>query len=135
MTNRMVIGKRGSEMGLWLSKSGIDVLTAEEKDLLVSSSETRFAFLTNGEVVVPHGGNATVNYPVTLTNEPLLLLQPIYFGTGFTAAYVPVGYYYSTGGLNVIADLTFTAGKSSFSSHNPYLHDATFSYMVAMLRQ
>lgn len=42
MTARVLIGKRGSEYGLWVSKAGCDVNTCSEDDMMLSMGITVF---------------------------------------------------------------------------------------------
>lgn len=41
MVERVLMGQRGSEMGLWISKPGKNVLTASESDMLFLATPTR----------------------------------------------------------------------------------------------
>ncbi|SOC89987.1 hypothetical protein SAMN05216358_0003 [Rhizobium sp. AN5] len=41
MANRVLLGQRGSEMGLWVSKPGYDVLTTAERNMLFLATPSR----------------------------------------------------------------------------------------------
>ncbi len=41
MTNRVLLGEKGSEYGLWISKPTVDVTSANRRDLVFSSSDGR----------------------------------------------------------------------------------------------
>lgn len=41
MANRVLLGQRNSEMGLWISRPGFDVLTAGENDMLFLATPTK----------------------------------------------------------------------------------------------
>lgn len=42
MANRVALGERGGQYGLWVSKAGVDVLTAADADLLFNSNAANY---------------------------------------------------------------------------------------------
>ena len=76
MTNRVVLGARGSEMGIWVSKPGYNVLTASEADMLLSSNQTTAQIVQTGRINA--SGNA---YPYLVT-FPNLEYTPIVMAMG-----------------------------------------------------
>lgn len=81
MANRVCLGKRSvGQIGLFISKPGVDVLTAADADLLFSSSINAMQMIVTGTIAVPNysqGGNpyATIGYP-DLGYIPTVLILP-----------------------------------------------------------
>jgi hypothetical protein len=50
MTNRLILGNRSGQYGLWISKPGIDVLTASDRDCLFSSDVRAFQVVQSGDL-------------------------------------------------------------------------------------
>ena len=64
MGNRVQLGKRGSDYGLWVSKTGANVLTCDPEDMLFNSSATEIAgnVLASGSLTITFSGsNLTTN--------------------------------------------------------------------------
>ncbi|WP_196258557.1 hypothetical protein [Pelagibacterium limicola] len=57
MSNRILLGQRGSEQGLWIAKPGQNVLTANDADLQYSSSFPAFGIVEQGT----HNVNWTIS--------------------------------------------------------------------------
>lgn len=63
MANRTIIGTRGTDVGIFISKPGIDVLTAAEQDLLLSTSQPSLQFVQMGSITFSSAGNIDVAIP------------------------------------------------------------------------
>lgn len=48
MTNRVVLGKRGGVSGMWVSAPGVDVLTAADAQMLLSTSRANVQIVASG---------------------------------------------------------------------------------------
>jgi hypothetical protein len=79
MTNRLVMGAHPSlGVGIWLSRPGINVLTASaDADFLLSSSLKNEQIFAAGFVpsLASGGGSSTVSWGITLPSAPLVLFQ------------------------------------------------------------
>jgi hypothetical protein len=73
MARRIILGQRGSDFGLWVSRAGVDVLGASGTDLLFDMSTRRGMVLEEGSAVVPGGGNSvTISFARTYPSIPLV---------------------------------------------------------------
>lgn len=82
MTNRVCLGQKGSDTGIWVSKPGVNVLTAGEDDMLLSTSFRALQIIASGVISSP--ANLT-NYDRTIPNlgfQPIVLI-----GGNFATAY------------------------------------------------
>lgn len=78
MARRMVLGRRGTAFGLWISKPGSDALSAAEAQLLFSMTSRAGMVLSSGTVVVPNGGVAArVSFGTTYPSVPLVFCGPL----------------------------------------------------------
>lgn len=74
MTNRVLLGKKGSDYGLWVSKPGQNVLTASDDNMLLSTDFQAFQIVASG--VINNPSNNT-DYNLTIPNlgfTPIVLL-------------------------------------------------------------
>ena len=74
MSRRIVLGQRGSEGGIWVSKPGYDAMTATEDQCLLSTTTQSLQIVASGVIYGP--GNQT-DYDFTIPNlgyTPLVLL-------------------------------------------------------------
>ncbi len=63
MGNRVLLGKKGSEYGLWVSKSGVNVTTAGVQDLLFDSSALEtMTIYKSGTVSLTMGTTTNTTY-------------------------------------------------------------------------
>ena len=65
MGNRVIVGRKGSEYGLWVSKPGSDVTSVGDKDMLFASSASgmgQVLFFQAIDVSNGAGVTTTVNY-------------------------------------------------------------------------
>lgn len=60
MANRVLLGKRGSDYGLWISKPGKNVLTITEAEDFIFNSNWQRAAIVHEAGIVPNGEGATV---------------------------------------------------------------------------
>ncbi len=82
MTNRIVLGQRGSESGIWVSKPGINALTAGADDLLLSTSISAMQIVASGVI---SGPSSNTDYDFTIPDlgfTPMVLI-----GGSHVAAY------------------------------------------------
>jgi hypothetical protein len=127
---RVLIGQRNSDIGLWVSKPGKNVLTASDDECLVSPTNPNLAFLIKGQVSLPanDGANSTVLYGSTLSDEPIVWAQVIRNSETLIPAL-----QYDTG-LNEAGGApprwSVTPGLSSFKVTNLQAVAYTFQYIV-----
>lgn len=85
MANRVLLGQEGSDYVLKVSKSGVNVLTAGDDDLLFDSTKPEASFIIKSGTVsvttgtpsggqTPMGSSAWVNFGVTLSYYPLVTI-------------------------------------------------------------
>lgn len=73
MARRMVLGRRGTAYGLWISKAGADAASAGEADLLFSMSQRAGMVLASGTTTVPAaGGSRRIDFGTTYSSKPLV---------------------------------------------------------------
>lgn len=73
MANRILLDKSG----LRVSKPGVNVLTAEQRDLIFDSSWSQITPYMKGTVPLSTGSSGvTVLFGKTFTNRPLCILRP-----------------------------------------------------------
>ena len=73
MTRRIILGRRGSTYGLWVSKPGVDVETAGAADLLFDMTQRHGMILEEGSAVVPSGGGTrTISFAREYPSIPLV---------------------------------------------------------------
>lgn len=80
---RMIVGRRGNETGVWMSRRGVDVRTAGKNDLLISPTDPNLSFLLNGIVTLAPSKTTTVLFGAVLHKPPLVLPQMSYKGESF----------------------------------------------------
>lgn len=120
MANRVLLGKKGTEYGLWISKPGVDVTTANTDQLLFSSSNSAFKYgqvLAKGSHTFPTTAGSTHSVTVTMpTNkEPY-----VFWYTDTNSTYSPISVYenlvdvsYSFSGSNTTVQF-YKYGSSTF---------------------
>lgn len=114
MTRRIVLGRRGAEFGLWVSKPGYDAATAPDTGLLFGMTKRFGMVLASGTVVCPTGGaTASVSFGATQPAAPLIFCGSL---TEQPSPY-PVATTVSTTGFTVRAlsiwDGSYPAGGRS----------------------
>ena len=79
MARRLVLGRRGgTTYGLWVSKSGVDALTAGSDQLLIDMNARYGMVLENGSAVVPAGGAALrVSFSRAYPSVPMVFCGPL----------------------------------------------------------
>jgi hypothetical protein len=127
MTNRVLLGKRGTEYGLWVSKPGIDVTTAGIDDLLFSSSSSSTKY---GQVLAQGshtfsttaGQTHSVNVTMPVGKEPF-----VYWYVSFSASqFTPF--------TNLMSDVdvsyTFSANTTTVNFYKYGLNTFTVYYII-----
>jgi hypothetical protein len=73
MARRIILGRRGSAHGLWVSKAGIDAETAAGTNLVFDMSQRLGMVLEEGTAVVPSGGTTrSVSFAREYPSIPLV---------------------------------------------------------------
>jgi hypothetical protein len=72
---RLLIGQRGNDYGMWLSKRGKDATTATDDDMLISPTANNFQFFANGVVDLKALTDVSVNYGIAVDEIPLVYSQ------------------------------------------------------------
>jgi hypothetical protein len=67
MSNRVLLGNRGGTYGLWVSRPGQDVITANTSQLLFDSASATVRILAQGTAAFTPGGSNTVSISYGLT--------------------------------------------------------------------
>lgn len=70
-TRRVILGKRGDDYGLFVSKAGFDAFTAGDDDLVFNSNQNVFKIVSEGNVNITadNGGGTGVIGQVTITHN------------------------------------------------------------------
>jgi len=93
MANRVLLGKKGTEYGLWISKPGVDVTTANTDQLLFSSSNSVFKY---GQVLASNthtfSTTAGTTHSVTVT-MPVNKEPYVFWYTDSNTTYTPLSLY------------------------------------------
>lgn len=104
MANRVLLGKKGTEYGLWISKPGIDVTTADISDLMFSSSDSSYKYgqvLAKGSHTFSSTAGATHSVTVTMpaNKEPYVfwynLISSRFTPVNFLDPSIEVSYSFS----------------------------------------
>lgn len=75
MTSRVLLGVRGAEAGLWVSRPGFDVVTTARNRMMLATDSQSFQVLQSGTVGFPgSGGDASITIP-DQGFTPLVLLS------------------------------------------------------------
>jgi len=103
MARRMILGRRGAEYGLWVSKPGFDAETGIESQLAFSMGKRHGMVVASGTVLCPGGGQTTsISFGYPQPSVPLifcgdLVTRPSAFPiatlasqTGFTIQPLPI---------------------------------------------
>lgn len=76
MANRIVMGERSGQYGLWVSKPGFNVLTTGQENMLLSMGEDSLQSVHTGTVTISSSGaEVAVSMPISLPFTPLILMQ------------------------------------------------------------
>ena len=70
---RVIIGQRGNDMGLWVSRPGVNVHVATEDQLLVSPDTANLRFLMQGQYT--RSSPFFIFYGAVLRNVPIVWAQ------------------------------------------------------------
>jgi hypothetical protein len=134
MANRILLGQRGSEYGLWVSKPGKNVITDGVEDLLFSSSSSDFKYgqvLARGRYTFSStdGDTVTVNVTIPSNTKPFAVYYPAVNLVGGTST---DGYY---PGLpissRVVVNYTFPSSNSCDVEFYKYGNETpTIGYII-----
>mgnify|MGYP001404426683 CR=1 FL=1 len=92
MTNRLLIGQRSTnEFGMWVSKPGYDVLTADNTQLLFGTNLAAIQILAKGTFTMLNGNTQT---DVTIANYGFYPVPMVVYATLGTS-YIPTFEYQS----------------------------------------
>ena len=96
MARRVVFGLRGGEYGIWVSRPNVDVLSAGDDQLLLSSSRRSAQVIASGVLNVSAGQTYGISWPVNLGFSPVILAGSArydakYAHTSGTTANITVG--------------------------------------------
>lgn len=83
MANRVCLGQRSSDIGLFISKPAVNVLTASLDNMLFSSSARAYQAVASGTVAIANNSSTTIAYPNN-GYVPTVLMFPVF--TGFVAS-------------------------------------------------
>ena len=64
MANRVLLGKRGSEYGLWVSKPGSNVVSCDPEDMLFDSENMDFGQVLARGMVAGNAGATNISVTV-----------------------------------------------------------------------
>lgn len=118
MTNRVILGQKGGNYGLWVSKAGFDVLTTTADNMLFDMSGSLLQIIQSGEFTV----NSTTNIPLSNTGG----VTPIAMIWNKTQTY-----YGATGSLNpLFFDISVTSSQLSISLASGFTGTYTGTYIV-----
>lgn len=73
MTNRIVLGQKGGDYGLWVSAPGHNVLTASESNMLFSMSGIMTQVIQSGSFTID-GSSTSVSIPITVSGSPCAIV-------------------------------------------------------------
>lgn len=86
MVNRVLFGKRGTnDFGLWISKPGFNVLSANDDQLLFSSAWSTLQVVQAGSVAVSDNDPTTVAIPNLGYKPTVILIPEVQFSSIFSA--------------------------------------------------
>ena len=105
MANRVLLGKRGSDYGLWVSKTGANVLTCDPEDMLIDANRAEIVsqpldsgtgtvtFTSSGGSFI-NADSGFINYNATYDYIPILMytfvdsgnnrVYPMYYENSWT---------------------------------------------------
>jgi hypothetical protein len=121
MANRVLLGSKGGQQGLYISKPGVDVLTASPDQLLF---DTRLGHYGSVIAFGTATAGSVINFPtmpyipmafVMLTNGTTLLGSKSYVRTK-TAGELPAG---TSGGSQSLRNPSYSITTSTLTINNP----------------
>lgn len=124
MTDRVQFGERNGQYGLWVSKPGIDVKTAQPGQFLLDTNSKIFQSVLSGDTLLRVVGNdvatlaatyvQTVQLPSAFAGFSNLVMNAVFYGVSdagiyYSASNISSGYlkFRATGGA-VTLSLVFT---------------------------
>lgn len=94
MANRVLLGKKGSDYGLWVSRPGQNVLTANDADMLFSTSAEVVTVMQSGVVQLTAAGagrfdTVPLNYGYTPFVRVTMIIDNSNAGVTEDVAFIP----------------------------------------------
>ena len=123
MANRVQLGKRGSEYGLWISKPGANVLTCDQEDMLFDSTNMDYGQTLARGFVAGDAGATNVSVTVRDGVDPFVITRGFDNGgkvlsTRRSAVGGSTQDFFATGGFYVTVTVS-TSGSSSTVTITP----------------
>lgn len=76
MANRIVMGERSGQYGLWVSKPGFNVLTTGQENMLLSMGEDSLQAVHTATISMPTNvPEVSTSIPISIPYTPLVLMQ------------------------------------------------------------
>ena len=75
MTQRVLLGQRGTDYGLWVSEPSVDVLTATDDQLLLNPTRKQFQIIDRGTIP----SQSTTTYQVYTLTHANWGFTPLFF--------------------------------------------------------
>lgn len=80
MTGRVILGQKAGQLGMWVSRPGVDVLSAVDDDMLLSTSRAGIQIIASGVIYSP-GNNTSHDFAIpALGYTPLVIVTGAYVG-------------------------------------------------------
>lgn len=76
MANRIIMGERSGQYGLWVSKPGFNVLTTGQENMLLSIGEDSLQAVHTATISIPTNvPEVATSIPISIPYTPLILMQ------------------------------------------------------------
>ena len=122
MANRVQLGKRGSEYGLWVSKPGANVLTCDQEDMLFDSTNMDYGQTLARGYIAGDAGATNVTVTVRDGVDPFVITRGLDYLTKKMStrrsANTNTQSFFTTGG-NYVTVTVSTSGNSSTVTITP----------------
>ena len=122
MANRVQLGKRGSEYGLWISKPGSNVLTCDQEDMLFDSTNMDYGQTLARGYIAGDAGATNVTVTVRDGVDPFVITRGLDYLTKKMStrrsANTNTQSFFTTGG-NYVTVTVSTSGNSSTVTITP----------------
>ncbi|MER8983982.1 hypothetical protein [Mesorhizobium sp. M0843] len=92
MANRIIIGERAGDYGIFISRPGVDVLTATGSQLLLDTTRRPLQLVQTGALIL-NGSFTTVAFP-NLGFKPVILWSTDYNTGSLNGSFIPLRLYF-----------------------------------------